>query len=159
MIKITRPEVLKLVNFSQEFIVCHGCGNGYLDGKRKIIPKNRKCLMPTYYPFWKKPIDVRNRVETRAQLNLKTKVTRKQFCRYMRYVDVFSRDSFSSSDYSDSDGDSLNNNASDTEQNLYSDNETKKLTGENLIIDEKVNTTQTNLISETQNPGNNEENK
>ena len=77
----------------------------------------------------------------------------------MRYVDVFSRDSFSSSDYSDSDGDSLNNNASDTEQNLYSDNETKKLTGENLIIDEKVNTTQTNLISETQNPGNNEENK
>ena len=77
----------------------------------------------------------------------------------MQYVDVFSRDSFSSSDYSDSDGDSLNNNASDTEQNLYSDNETKKLTGENLIIDEKVNTTQTNLISETQNPGNNEENK
>ena len=77
----------------------------------------------------------------------------------MRYVDVFSRDSFSSSDYSDSDGDSLNNNASDTEQNLYSDNETKKLTGENLIIYEKVNTTQTNLISETQNPGNNEENK
>ena len=77
----------------------------------------------------------------------------------MQYVNVFSRDSFSSSDYSDSDGDSLNNNASDTEQNLYSDNETKKLTGENLIIDEKVNTTQTNLISETQNPGNNEENK
>ena len=59
----------------------------------------------------------------------------------MQYVHVFSRDSFSSSDYSDSDGDSLNNNASDTEQNLYSDNETKKLTGENLIIDEKVNTT------------------
>ena len=148
-----------MINFSQEFVVCDGCGNGYLDRTRKIVPKNRKCLMSTYYPFWKKPIDVRNRVETRAQLNLKTKVTRKQFHRYMRYFDVFSRDSFSSSYYSDSDGDSLSNNASDTEQNLYSDNETKKLTGENLIIDEKVNTTQTNLISEIQNPDNNEENK
>ena len=97
--------------------------------------------MPTYYPFWKKLIDVRNREETRAQLNLKTKVTRKQFHWYMRYVDVFSRDSFSSSDYSDAHGDSLSNNTLDTEQNLYSDNETEKLTGENLIIDEKVNTT------------------
>ena len=115
--------------------------------------------MKTYFPFQKKPIDVRDRVETKAQLNLKTEATRKQCHRYMRYIDVFSRDSFSSSNYSDSDGDLLSNNASDTEQNLYSDNETKKLTGENLIIDEKVNTTQTNLISETQNPGNNEENK
>ena len=77
----------------------------------------------------------------------------------MRFVDVFSRDSFSSSDYSDSNGDSLSNNVSDTEQSLYSDNETEKLTGENLIIDENVNTTQTNSISETQNPDNNEENK
>ena len=77
----------------------------------------------------------------------------------MRFVDVFSRDSFSSSDYSDSNGDSLSNNVSDTEQSLYSDNETEKLTGENLIIDENVNTTQTNSISETQNPDNNEERK
>ena len=37
----------------------------YLDGTRKIVPKNRNCLNPTYYPFWKKPIDVSNRVETR----------------------------------------------------------------------------------------------
>ena len=53
-----------MVNFSQECVVYHGCGNGYLDGTRKIVPKNRKCLMPTYYPFWKKSIDVRNRAET-----------------------------------------------------------------------------------------------
>ena len=31
-----------------------------------------------------KKIDVRNRVETSAQLNSKTKVTRQQFRRYMR---------------------------------------------------------------------------
>ena len=97
--------------------------------------------MPTYYPFWKKKIDVRNRVETSAQLNSKTKVTRQQFRRYMRYVDVFSRDSFSSDNYSDSDDDSLTNNASNTEQNLFSDDETEKTTAENLIIDENVDTT------------------
>ena len=88
-----------------------------------------------------KKIDVRNRVETSAQLNSKTKVTRQQFRRYMRYVDVFSRDSFSSDNYSDSDDDSLTNNASNTEQNLFSDDETEKTTAENLIIDENVDTT------------------
>ena len=88
-----------------------------------------------------KKIDVRTRVETSAQLNSKTKVTRQQFRRYMRYVDVFSRDSFSSDNYSDSDDDSLTNNASNTEQNLFSDDETEKTTAENLIIDENVDTT------------------
>ena len=88
-----------------------------------------------------KEIDVRNRVETSAQLNSKTKVTRQQFRRYVRYVDVFSRDSFSSDNYSDSDDDSLTNNASNTEQNLFSDDETEKTTAENLIIDENVDTT------------------
>ena len=88
-----------------------------------------------------KKIDVRNRVETSAQLNSKTKVTRQQFRRYMRYVDVFSRGSFSSDNYSDSDDDSLTNNASNTEQNLFSDDETEKTTAENLIIDENVDTT------------------
>ena len=88
-----------------------------------------------------KKIDVRNRVETSAQLNSKTKVTRQQFRRYMRYVDVFSRDSFSSDNYSDSDDDSLTNNASNTEQNLFSDDETEKTTAENFIIDENVDTT------------------
>ena len=88
-----------------------------------------------------KKIDVRNRVETSAQLNSKTKVTGQQFRRYMRYVDAFSRDSFSSDNYSDSDDDSLTNNASNTEQNLFSDDETEKTTAENLIIDENVDTT------------------
>ena len=88
-----------------------------------------------------KKIDVRNRVETSAQLNSKKKVTIQQFRRYMRYVDVFSRDSFSSDNYSDSDDDSLTNNASNTEQNLFSDDETEKTTAENLIIDENVDTT------------------
>ena len=46
----------------------------------------------------------------------------------MRFVDVFSKDSFSSDDFS-SDEESLANNASNTEQNLSSDDETEN-TGE-----------------------------
>ena len=147
-----------MVNFSQTFVVYHGCGNGYLDGTRKIVPKYRKCIAPTYYPFWKKPIDVCNREETRVQLKSKIKVTRNHINRYMRYVHVFSRSSFTSDDFSDdsltSDDRSLANNASNTDQNMYSDDETEKSTGENLIIDENTDTTQTNLISDTQNPDN-----
>ena len=74
----------------------------------------------------------------------------------MRCVHVFSRDSFISDDYSDSDDDSLTNNASNTEKDLYSDDETEKTTGENLIIDENVDTVETNSISDTQNPDNKE---
>ena len=145
-----------MVNFSQTFVVYHGCGNGYIDGTRKIVPKNRRCIAPTYYPFWKRPIDVRNKVETRAQLKVKTKATRNYQKRYMQFVDVFSKDSFSSDDFS-SDEESLANNASNTEQNFSSDDEiywTIKHTGEKLVIDENTDTTQTNLISDTQNPDN-----
>ena len=141
-----------MVNFSQGFVVYHGCGNSYQDETRKIIPKNRKCRAPTHYPFWKRPIDVRNKVETRAQLKVKTKATRNFQKGYMRFVDVFSKNSFSSDDFS-SDDESLANNASNTEQNLSSDDETEN-TGENLVIDENTDTTQTNLISDTLNPDN-----
>ena len=74
----------------------------------------------------------------------------------MQFVDVFSKDSFSSDDFS-SDEESLANNASNTEQNISSDDEiywTIKQTGEKLVIDENTDTTQTNLISDTQNSDN-----
>ena len=137
-----------MVNFSQRFVIYHGCGNSYQDGTRKIVPKNRKCIAPTYYPFLKKPIDVRNKVETRAQLKVKTKATRNYQKRYMRFIDVFSKDSFSSDDFS-SDEELLANNSSDDE--IYWK---IKHTGEKLVIDENIDTTQTNLISDTQNSGN-----
>ena len=157
-----------MVNISQTFVVYHGCGNGYLDGTRKILPKNRKCVRPTHYPFWKKPIDVRNRVETRAQISLKPKATRDYVKRYMHYLNVFSKEYFSSDDNLTSDDESITGNASDTEQNLSSEDETiisnTLNTGEDLIIDENTettielnNTTQTSSISDTQNPDNKNE--
>ena len=63
--------------FSQTFVAYHGRGDCYQDGTNKIVPKNRRCIMQTYNPFWKKPMDVCNRVETRAQLKIKTKASRK----------------------------------------------------------------------------------
>ena len=111
-----------MVNFSQRFVVYHGCGNSYQDETRKIVPKNRKYIAPTYYPFWKKPIDVRIKVEIRAQLKVKTKATRNYRKRYMRFVDAFSKDSFSFDDFS-SDEKSLANDASNTEQNFSLDDE------------------------------------
>ena len=145
-----------MANFLQRFVVYHGCGNSYQDGTRKIIPKKRKCIAPTYYLFWKKPIDVRKKVEARTQLKVKTKATRNYQKRYMQFVDVFSKNSFSSDDFS-SDEESLANNASNTEQSFSSDDEiywTIKHTGEKLVIDENTDTTQTNLISDTQNSDN-----
>ena len=139
--------------FSQTFVAYHGCGNYYQDSTNKIIPKNRKCAMQTYNPFWKKPIDVCNRVETRAQLKIKTKASSEFQLRYQKWVNLYLKDSFTSSGFdSDSDSDpdsninsdneSLANNASETEQNL-SDNETN----DKLIIDNNTAVEQTLSIS------------
>ena len=83
-----------MVNFSQTIVIYHGCGNGYIDGTRKIVPKNKRCIAPTYYPFWKRLIDVRNKAERRAQLKVKTKTIRNFQKRCMRFVDVFFRRQF-----------------------------------------------------------------
>ena len=151
-----------MVNFSQTLFVYHGCENYfYSDGTRRIVPKNGKCLRPTHYPFWKKPIDICNKLETRARIKLKTMATKNFLNRYIRNVDVFPRNIFSSDDYSDdgliSDDEPLTHNAPNAEQKLYSDNKREKTTGENLTIDKDTDTTQTNLISDTQNSDNKNE--
>ena len=78
-----------MVNISQTFITYHGCYNGYQDGTRKVVPKNRKSIKPTYNPFQKKPIDVRNKAETRGKLITKPKLTIGYMKRYMKYSNVF----------------------------------------------------------------------
>ena len=142
-------------NFSRTFVNYHGCGNGYLDGTKKIVSEGRKCIMPTYNPFWKNPIHTseqnHNKItkSTRSQIKKKTKAKRNYIRRYAKYVRLFhekkwdSDDALWSSDYSTNDSDynshdesnsraSIIANATETKQYI-SDNE---LTGENLIIDE-----------------------
>ena len=69
-------------NFSQKCVVYHGCGASCYDGTNKIVSKNRKCISPTYKPFWKNANDVRNEVQTRAQLKLKSIITQEYMRRY-----------------------------------------------------------------------------
>ena len=95
----------------------------------------------------------------------------------MHYLNVFSKDYFSSdenltsddeSNTETSDKESIAGNASNTEQNLSSEDETINLntstTGEHLIIDENTdrtielnNNTQTFSITDTKNPDNKNE--
>ena len=56
-------------NFSQKFVVYHGCGAWYHDETNKIVSKNWKCIRPTYEPFRKKLNDIPNKVETELNLN------------------------------------------------------------------------------------------
>ena len=100
----------KMVNISQTFVTYHSCGNGFYDGTRNIISKNRNCIRLTHYPFWRKPVDVRNKVETRGQLKSKPRVTRDYIKRYMHYVSVFSKDYFNSDENLTSDDDPITSN-------------------------------------------------
>ena len=147
--------------FSQTSVAYHGCGNCYQVGTNKIVPKNRKCITQTYNPFWKKPMDFRNRVETRAQLKIKTKASTEFQLRYQKWVNLYSNDSFTSIDFdSDSDSDpdsninsdneSLANNTLETEQNL-SDNETN----DKLIIDHNAAAEQLWTVSISKNSSKN----
>ena len=60
----------------------HGCGASCYDETNKIVSKNRKCISSTYKPFWKNANDVRNKVQTRAQLKLKSIITQEYMRRY-----------------------------------------------------------------------------
>ena len=150
-----------MVNCLQTFVVYHFVAMAILMEQEKSFQKIENASHQLIICFGKTPIDVINRVETGAQLKSKTKVTRNYIKRYIRYVNVFSKNFFTSDDFSDdsltSDDESLTNNVSNTEQNLYSDDETEKTTGENLIIDEDTHTTQTNSMSDTQNSNNKNE--
>ena len=91
-----------------------------------------------------RPIDVYNKVETRGQLKIKTKASSKFQLRYQKWVKLYSKGSFTSSDFdsdsdsnSNSDNESLANNTSETEQ-ILSDDEIK----DKLIINETKETEQ-----------------
>ena len=87
-------------NITQTFVTYHGSGNCYIDGTNKTVPKGRHCIKRTYNPFWKNLINVRNRVQTRAQIKSKPKTNRNFVRRYQKYLRVFStsKNYFSSDD-------------------------------------------------------------
>ena len=154
-------------NFSQKFVVYHGCGAWYQDGTNKIVSKNRKCIRPTYEPFWKKPNDVRNKVETRAQLKLKSVVKNEYVRRYFRFINAFDKNKgYFSSDYDSTDNESMDDesiipdNKESKTENMNVLTKTQSNTRETLVIDENSasnNNSQSDSISNTQNPDNKNE--
>ena len=154
-------------NFSQEFVVYHGCGAWYHDGTNKIESKNRNCVHPPYEPFWKKPNDVRNKVETKAQLKLKSVEKNEYLRRYFRLINAFDKNKgYFSSDYDSTDDESMDDesiipdNKESKTENMNVLTITQSNTGETLVIDENSasnNNNQSDSISNTQNPDNKNE--
>ena len=164
-------------NIMQTFVSYHGCGNCYIDGTNKIDPKGRRCINPTHDPFWKNLLEVRNKVQTIAQIKSKVKADRNFIRRYQEYLKVFSKsiDYFSSDDFSlnysstsegELDNESTTCNASITEHDV---SDTELNTAENLIIDENIKNehehehplscshAETQTLNNTQNPDNKNE--
>ena len=64
-----------MVDISQTFITYHGCGNGYLDGTRKIVQKIENVLQQLIIRFVKSQ-SMFVTAETRAQIKLKPKASK-----------------------------------------------------------------------------------
>ena len=63
-------------SFSQNFVKYHACGVYFMDGTLLLDGKHcgvhhRKCFVPVTQPFWKRPGDVINKVETTSRLQKK----------------------------------------------------------------------------------------
>ena len=99
--------------------------------------------MQTNNPFWENPIDTNSKIakSTRMKLKIKARANRSYVTKYLRFKKALEENKIGDeSDYStddesnsyNSDNKSISGNATETEQNLT----TNELTGENLIIDE-----------------------
>ena len=158
------------MKFSQNIIAYHGCGKCYLDGTIEIAYFG--CSNKTFNPFWKTPIDAKNKISksTRSQIKKKPVATRKYIRKYFNYLLYLEhKDTQSSSDYNtdfvdyDTDTDAETDSEAETAQNQNS-NLKPELTSENLIIDITKNNVKTEtdellLINITQKPEQNPDNK
>ena len=122
---------IKTKNFSQNYIVFHGCGACYLDGTNEIIKCG--CSNGTFNPFWKKPIDVTNKISksTRSQIKNKPYTAKKYVKKYFRHLKFLENNkdtqwSDYSTDYS-------------TDCSDYAESESESETGADLVIGTKPN--------------------
>ena len=103
-------------NFSQTFVIYHGCGKCYLDGTNALVPIGRKCFIQRNNSFWKNPIDANTKIakSTRAQLKIKARTNRSYVIKYLRLKKALEENKFGDeSDYST--GDESNGYNSDNE--------------------------------------------
>ena len=117
--------------------------------------------------FGKRPNDVRNKVETRAQLKLKSVVKNEYVKRYFRFINAFDKnEGYFSLDCDSTDDESTDNesiipdNKESKTENMNVLTKTQSNTRETLVIDENSasnNNSQSDSISNTQNPDNKNE--
>ena len=148
--------------FSQNFITYHCCGNCYLDSINAIAKFG--CEKSTNNPFWKRPIDVTNKIakSTRSKIDNKTCATRNYVKKCFQYLKVLenNKDTQCWSDYS-SDCSTCSESESVTEsEKRWSE------TGQDLVIDIKpdlgkdlIINTKPELEIKQQTPNNKETNK
>ena len=108
------------------------------------------------------PNDVRNKVEIRPQLKLKSVVKNEYVRRYFRFINAFDKNKgYFSSDYDSTDEESMDDesiipdNKESKTENMNVLTITQSNTGETLVIDENSasnNNNQSDSISNTQNP-------
>ena len=149
-------------SFSQNFVKCHGCGVYFIDGTLLLDGKHcgvhhKKCFFPLTQPFWKRPEDVINKVETRSQLQ-KKKVffenIKNKYFKYVRTKGIKNRSLLSS--YSESDK-YANDESTDSESSGYFeaaligswDNDSEKTDSEQTVLPDEIKSSLKNMIKET----------
>ena len=144
-------------DFSQNFVMYHACGAWYHDGTNTILNKNKRCIGPTFKPFSKKANDVRNNVEIRTEVKLKSIVKNDYIKRYFNFINAFDNNKgYFSSEYESIDDESTGDES--IKADSYKQNTEQFNTGQKLVIDENTapnDIIQSETISNTRNPDNN----
>ena len=154
-------------SFSQNFIKYHGCGVYFIDGTLLLDGKHRgvyhkKRFFPLTQPFWKRPEDVIDKVETRSLLQKKKvffeNIKNKQF-KYVRTKGIKNRSLISSYSESDkyTDNESTDNESIDSESSGCfetaligsSDNDSEQTDFEQTVLPDEIKSSLKNMIKET----------
>ena len=149
-------------SFSQNFVKYHGCGVYFMDGTLLLDGKHcgihhKKCFLPVTQPFWKRPEDVINKVETRSQLQ-KKKVffenIKNKYFKYVRTKGIKNRSllsSYSKSDeYTDDESaDSESSGCFETALIGSSDNDSEQTDSEQTVLPDEIKSSLKNMIKET----------
>ena len=131
-------------------------GTLLLDGKHYAV-HHRKCFLPVTQPFWKRPEDVINKVETRSQLQ-KKKVffenIKNKYFKYVRTKEIKNRSLLSSYSKSNeyTDDESTDNESSECFETALigsSDNNSEQADSEQTVLPDDIKSLLKNMIKET----------
>ena len=154
-------------SFSQDFVKYHGSGVYFIDGTLLLDGKHcgvhhKKCFLPVTQPFWKRPEDIINIVETRSQLQ-KKKVffenIKNKYFKYIRTKGIKNRSLLSSYSKSDkyTNDESTDNKSIDSESSRCFetaligswDNDSEQTGSEQTALPDEIKSSLKNMIKES----------